>query len=321
LLEKDLALPDVHYREPDIAFQIQKVGVSSIRMPVAFLTFGGKPAMATPVFDAYIDLPISLKGINASRNYEVVMETMRRREGDRNKLEDICAAIAEDLLDRHEYSTRSEVKARTEIFLPRTSPITQLRTLEPYSLEARATAIRKGDVVGVKKNVGVGAIGVTACPCAQEVLLELSMKELKETFQIDDRTIRILRRNLPLGTHMQRCHASLSTDLPQGYDLDALELVKIVEDSVSVGTYGLLKRVDEAEVVRRALKSPRFAEDSVRIMARSFVERFPDFPDETKVVFSTKSFESIHKHDFEAELRTTLKELKIALRQNNRARR
>jgi len=198
------------------------------------------------------------------------------------------------------------------------SPVTGLKMLEPYTLEAMAIAVKENGSVGVRRNVGVGVIGVSACPCAQEVLLEVSIKELRKTFRIDDRTLRILRQHLPLGSHMQRCRAYLSTDLPPGYSIDAMELIKIVEDSVSGGTYGLLKRVDEAQVVLRALKNPRFAEDSVRIMARAFVKRFSELPDDTRVLFSTKSFESIHKHNFEAELRTTLKELKTELDKNQK---
>ncbi|MCX8191820.1 MAG: GTP cyclohydrolase MptA [Nitrososphaerales archaeon] len=314
-----MKLPDVHLRIPEITIPLNKVGVASVKMPIGYLWFENVQVMMLPVFEAYIDLPINLKGINASRNYEVIIEVLRSETRGTSKLEKVCVSIAKELLKKHSYATRYEARAYGELLFKRTTPKTRIRTYEPSDIMASAIAMRMDDgSIDVKKSIGVGVLGLTACPCAQEVLKEISKRELKRGSKIDDELIERLFQKMPLATHMQRAYGSIHVEIPESCDIDAQDLVKIIEDSMSSSTYGLLKRVDEVEVIKTALYRPRFAEDVIRYMIVNFVNRFPELPNETQVTFYLKSLESIHKHDFVAEVIDNLGHLREILNANKK---
>jgi len=58
--------------------------------------------------------------------------------------------------------------------------------------------------------------------------------------------------------------------------INAEDLVRIVEGSMSSPVYELLKRPDELFVVEHAHLQPRFVEDSVRIALRDTLETYPE---------------------------------------------
>ena len=74
-------------------------------------------------------------------------------------------------------------------------------------------------------------------------------------------------------------------------------LLEIVEDSMSSEIYELMKRVDEAAVVEKAHRRPRFVEDCVREMIGGVLERLPDLPDDTFVSARQENLETIHQHN------------------------
>ena len=67
---------------------------------------------------------------------------------------------------------------------------------------------------------------------------------------------------------------------------------------------------DEAEVVEKAHRRPRFVEDCVREMIRMAVEEFADFGDETFVMARQENLETIHQHNVVAERHGLLEELR-----------
>ena len=58
-------------------------------------------------------------------------------------------------------------------------------------------------------------------------------------------------------------------------EIDAAILLEIAEQSMSSEIYELMKRSDEAYVVEKAHRRPRFVEDCVREMVKGVVEAFP----------------------------------------------
>ncbi|MDW7977507.1 MAG: GTP cyclohydrolase, FolE2/MptA family, partial [Candidatus Caldarchaeum sp.] len=78
-------------------------------------------------------------------------------------------------------------------------------------------------------------------------------------------------------------------------------------------TMELLKRPDEAALVIEAVESPRFVEDVVRYAAEAVVRKFPYVPDVNVVAIRVKSLESIHQHNLESSLITTLGNLRRQL--------
>ena len=94
----------------------------------------------------------------------------------------------------------------------------------------------------------------------------------------------------------------------------AEDLVDIVEQSMSSPIYELLKRPDELLVVEHAHLSPRFVEDSVRLMLRGVLARYDaELADGDFVHARQVNFETIHAHDVLAERSGTVGELRREL--------
>ncbi len=310
-----MPLPDVHRSRPAVAIALRKVGIKGIRMPISFTKLGSKRVLLVPSFDVFIDLPPQRKGIDASRSYEAVADVFSMFAKRTFKLEELCAHISAELLKRHEYATRAEVRARAEAVVERSTPVSSVTTFEPYKVYAKAVSKLGPSGVETQRMVGVKVVGVTACPCVMEGIRELSKAELADMLSKHGLDPNILDA-LPMATHMQRSQGFLAMDSPEGHDVDVSKLIEIVEASMSAPTYELLKRGDEVSIVLKAVYSPRFVEDSIRLMAKRVVEAFKDLPDDVKVLLSQRSEESIHKHDMVAIRRATLGELRRELASN-----
>ena len=94
------------------------------------------------------------------------------------------------------------------------------------------------------------------------------------------------------------------------YKVDVLDIIDVIEESMSGRIQSVLKRPEEAELVRSAHLKPLFSEDVIREMAKNFMARdFPNLEDNFKIKFKIESYESIHPHNVYAELTTTIGEL------------
>jgi GTP cyclohydrolase I/GTP cyclohydrolase-4 len=158
--------------------------------------------------------------------------------------------------------------------------------------------------------VGVQAQGMTACPCAQEMLTDRARARLADDGFTDDEIERVFE-HVPVATHNQRGLGTLYVGCVEGCEeaVDAERLVHIVEESMSSEIYELMKRPDEAEVVEKAHRRPRFVEDCVREMIRMAVDEFAEFGDETFVMARQENLETIHTHNVVAERHGLLREL------------
>ena len=214
-------------------------------------------------------------------------------------LEDLAETIATALLKRHETATHSEVWARADYFLERTTPWGRA-SLEPYRLVAKATADRKP--ARTHRAIGVEVVGMTACPCAMETIRDELAAKGASTKGLPD--------GFPIITHNQRNRTTVILDVPEDSAVEADELIDLVESSMSSPTYELLKRPEEARLVESAHRKPRFVEDVVREVLARILKRYPDLPDTALVSVKSESEESIHKHNAFAERTTTLGELR-----------
>jgi GTP cyclohydrolase-4 len=234
-----------------------------------------------------------------SRNVEVITEmieeSLRKKVG---SLEELAANICKKLLDRHDYASYAEVRMNADYFLERGTESGR-KSVEPYKLMAKATATRGN---GLMKQVGVEVVGMTACPCAMETVHNELGKELPE--------LRKLGPKLPMISHNQRNRTTLMIEVPEHVDVEADDLIEIVEGSLSSPTYGILKRSDEAAVVLRAHKNPKFVEDVVRDILGKLLKKYRKLDDSVHVTVRSESEESIHKHNAFAERITTLGELR-----------
>jgi len=280
-------------------YRLNKVGVTGVLKPVQ-VRRPSRSVTLTTTLDVFVDLPPEQKGSHLSRNLEAINEVVDGSVRDPvASLEDLTETIARSLLKRHEYATTSEVWATADYFLERTSPWGRT-SLEPYRLVARANA-RRGEPA-VEKSIGVEVVGMTACPCAMETVRDDILKEHPELSRWPE--------GIPIITHNQRNRTTLILQEPAGHDIEADELIDVVEESLSAPTFGLLKRPDEGRLVELAHRNPKFVEDVVREILDRLLKRYPKMPDATWVRVKSEAEESIHKHNAFAERSTTFGELR-----------
>ena len=290
---KSIDLPDVQSRPSQSNFKLTRVGVTGVKKLVNIKRPGKKIEMPLIVkMDLFVDLPASQKGSHMSRNLELVSEIIDENlQKSVTDLESFCAQTAKLLLKKHEYATFSEVKAEADYFLERRYPSGK-KGLEPYKLVAEARAKANNEI---KKLIGIRAIGMTACPCAREVIKAIGNYDQKY---------------IP-PTHNQRNITTLMIEVPgDNKSVDANDLINIAEKSFSSPTYGILKRKEEGQIVFNAHKNPKFVEDVVRDILSAILNKYKDLPDDVLVVVRSESEESIHKHNAFAERVTTLGELR-----------
>ncbi len=298
--------------EPDVKLSIDRAGVSSVKRIVR-LEIGGRETVFNGEFAMVADLAPDRAGVHMSRFSELLeeatLEVLGRSER-AGRIEDVVAQIARAIVDSQQ-ALRADVRLRADFGLERWTPVSGMRGEETYALVGIAHADRQG----VRRVIGVEAEGMTACPCAQSMVREHSLRELVEA-GFNERDANRALDALPGATHNQRGRGAVLIGAPGDADpaIRAEDLVEIVENSMSSETYDLLKRPDEFFIVNKAHHNPKFVEDVVRgILARA-LDVYADFPDETFVSASQVNYESIHKHDAFAEAFGTFGELRAELR-------
>ncbi len=287
--------PDVQGLQPEKRYKITRVGVKNVVKPI-FVKRGDKTVTLVTTIDIFVDLPPSKKGSDMSRNIEVISEILEESiTTPCTGIENLASKIVKKVMRKHEYATYAEVNLKADYFLERKTPLGR-KTIERYGLIGRA----KMDESGVKKMVGVEVVGMTACPCAMETVRTILKEKYKDS----------LLNEIPVPTHNQRNIATVMLEVPEGYEIEANDLIEIIENSVSSPTYEILKRRDEGEVVLRAHRNPKFVEDVVREILHRILQKYTQLPDDVLIIVRSESEESIHKHNAFAERITTLGELR-----------
>ena len=205
---------------------------------------------------------------------------------------------------------RAEVTIEARYPEHKPAPVSGIQTQEIYTLFGSAVASEQG----TRKLVGVQAQGMTACPCAQQLVAGASRERLGADGFSDDEIERIFE-HVPVATHNQRGLGTLHIGVCEGWDLelDAGRLLAIVENSMSSEIYELMKRSDEGSVVEKAHRRPRFVEDCVREMIRGVIDDLPELGEETFVSARQENLETIHQHNVVAERFGLLGELRREL--------
>jgi len=284
---------------PDVRLSLSRVGVSSVKHIIR-LNIDGQDRLFNGDFTMVADLQPDKAGVHMSRFSELLeaatLDVLARKDQPA-RMEDLVERIAREIVGS-QGALRADVRLRAEFGLERWTPVSGKRTQETYTL----VAIAHADAAGTRRVVGVEAEGMTACPCAQLMVREHSIRELIEVGFSPADAMRAVDA-LPVATHNQRGRGTIliGTTADKQHDLRAEDLVEIVENSMSSETYDLLKRPDEFYIVNKAHHNPKFVEDVVRgILARA-LDVYADFPDGTFISSTQINYESIHKHDAFAE--------------------
>ena len=297
---------------PEVRLSLNRAGVSRVRR-IVHLEVDGRAQVYNGEFTMVADLAPDKSGLHMSRFAEILEEAtldVLARDAKPARVERLAEAIAREIV-RSQRAVRADVRLRAEFGLERWTPVSGKRGEEIYTL----VGIAHADEAGTRRVIGIEAEGMTACPCAQAMMREHALHELRDAGFSDADAARALDA-LPVATHNQRGRGAilLGVDEAHADAIRAEDLVEIVENSMSSETYDLLKRPDEFFVVNKAHHNPRFVEDVVRgILARA-LDMYADLGDETFVFASQVNEESIHKHDAFAEGYGLFGELREELR-------
>jgi GTP cyclohydrolase I/GTP cyclohydrolase-4 len=301
-----LAAPDVQARAPGIAVGLSRVGVTGVEKVIRV---GEELYFAR--LECFVDLGPHQKGAHMSRFEEVVNEAIGETVlgGGAFRAETLAQQIAELVRDR-QGARRAEVAIAARYPEHKPAPVSGVNTQEIYTLLGRAVASDRG----TRRMVGVSATGMTACPCAQELVAARARARL-ESHDFSDAEIEQIFEDVPVATHNQRGLGTLHIGCTEGRDdlIEARELLAIVEGSMSSEIYELMKRRDEVEVVEKAHRRPRFVEDCVREMIGSTLAAFSSMVDDGFVWARQENLETIHQHNVVAERYGLLGELRSEL--------
>ena len=303
--------PDVQASRPSTEISLSRVGVRGVEKVIR--VDGGDPERGSLFFaelECFVDLNPQQAGVHMSRFEEVVNEAIDDVVlSETLRAEQLAAHIAERVRERQS-GLRSEVRIAARYPETVAAPASGIPTQEIYTLHGVAVVSERG----TRTLTGVETQGMTACPCAQELVAGRSRERLRDDGFTDDEIERVFRA-VPVATHNQRGIGTLHLGQAEGTDIDVdvRELLRIVEQSMSSEIYELMKRADELAVVEKAHMQPRFVEDCVREMVRRVVEGYPGLGAGGFVLARQENLETIHRHSVVAERSGMLSEVAAEL--------
>jgi GTP cyclohydrolase-4 len=318
---------DVQARRPAVALSLSQVGVTNVEKVIRLAQRGavaedgrewdprdpsGGDQLFWARFTCVVELGPNQKGAHMSRFEEVVNEAIGQVVlGEATFRAETLAEHIAQLVRERQGARRAEVTVEARFPEHKPAPVSGILTQELYTLHGSALCTE----AGTRRMIGVTAQGITACPCAQELIAATARENLGGKGYGEDEIEQILSA-VPIATHNQRGLGTLHIGLPEGSseEIDARTLVGIVESSMSSEIYELMKRSDEAHVVEKAHRRPRFVEDCVREMIRGVIDTFATLDDGVFVSARQENLETIHQHDVIAERFGTLGEIRNELR-------
>src|SRR5581483_9573922 len=305
-----VSVADVQAQLPSVQVSLSRVGVTGVEKVIRIQQNGGEQLFSAR-FECVVELGPNQKGAHMSRFEEVINEAIGEVVlGESTfKAETLAEHIAQ-LVRGRQQARRAEVTVEARFPEHKPAPVSGIQTQELYTLHGSAICTE----LGTRRLIGVTAQGITACPCAQELVAGSAREQLDAEGFDQDEIARILEA-VPVATHNQRGLGTLHIGCTELCDdeIEATVLLEIVEHSMSSEIYELMKRSDEAHVVEKAHRRPRFVEDCVREMIRGVTEAFPGLDDRAFVSARQVNLETIHQHSVVAERFGTLGEVRREL--------
>jgi len=309
---------DAQARRPRTEVSLTRVGVTGLERVIRVGSGEADSQLYYAELECFVDLEPRQAGVHMSRFEEIVNEaidTVVLRESLR--AEALAAHVAEQVRERQE-GLRAEVTIAARYPETVSTPESGRPTQEIYTLFGTAVASNRG----TRTLTGVQAQGMTACPCAQGLVADRSRVRLDERGDSPEQIDEIFEA-VPVATHNQRGIGTLHIGRPEGstVEIDARDLLAIVEGSMSSEIYELMKRTDEVAVVEKAHRRPRFVEDCVREMVRRVRERYPELAGDAFLHARQENLETIHRHNVVAERAGTLEEIRAEIETGEHTRR
>ncbi|WP_248896839.1 GTP cyclohydrolase MptA [Haloplanus halobius] len=299
-------LPDVQASQPDVTVGLSQVGVTGVEKLLKLDRNGKRPIVLMAEFEVFVDLPSGRKGIDMSRNMQVIDETLETAVSEPSyRVEEVCGDVAERLLEKHDYTSTAEVRMEADYVTREETPASGLATQNTATIIAGAVATEEG----TKEEIGARVTGMTVCPCSQG-MSESRARETLDSLGVDEETVDAFLDEVPQPGHSQRGHATLTLTSEGASDIDLRDIIDVARDAMSARIYNLAKRPDEDHMTYHAHANAKFVEDCVRSLAESVVEEFDHLDDETVVHMKQSNDESIHQHNAHAERELTLQALR-----------
>ncbi|MHA1729052.1 MAG: GTP cyclohydrolase MptA [Promethearchaeota archaeon] len=306
---------DIQSEEILNGIKINKVGITNVLRKID-IHKGSYYISINAKINAFISLPGDQRGIHMSRTAESIEYVINNASIQPvENVETFCIRIIDSLLKDHPYSSSAEVEMTGDLFiLVKSSERDQ--TQRAYEMYSKVIAEKNKDNT-IQKNVlvGISAMGITACPCAQDMSREYAKEIIssRKDLEISEEKLDKILNIIPIASHNQRAKGQIIIGGKKGDRelVDVLDLIEVIENSMSAHIRTILKRPDEAELVRIAHLNPMFVEDVVRNMAKKMAgSKFAQIPGECTAKISADSLESIHYHNAYAEVNTTLGEIR-----------
>ncbi|WP_435333677.1 GTP cyclohydrolase MptA [Haloarchaeobius sp. TZWWS8] len=302
-------LPDVQASSPDVTVGLSQVGVTGVEKLVKLHRDDKRPIVLMADFEVFVDLPSWRKGADMSRNMEVIDETLEAATREEvSRVEDVCGDAAERLLEKHDYTSKAEVRMEAELVMREQTPASDLETQSTIDIIASATATDEG----TREEIGAHVVGMTVCPCSQGMSAARARRVLDD-LGVEEGVREEFLDRVPQPGHSQRGHATITIEADGEPDVDLMDIVEIARDSMSARIYNLAKRPDEDHMTYEAHADAKFVEDCVRAMAEGVVDTFPDLPDDAVVHMKQSNDESIHQHNAHAERLVEMAQLRKEL--------
>ena len=258
-------LPDIQETRDTRGIDIDRVGVTNVRHPIAVPLRAGGTINTVASLSATVSLAREKKGTHMSRLMIAINNQSHRFRPDR--LDDVLGEML-TLLDAREVMVEMEFP----IFLTRAAPVTGIDGVLDYNCQYSAMVSvdgRRDKLVGVRASV------TSCCPCSKEIS--------------------------QYGAHNQRSEVGIAVAPSRGAFIWFEDLIDIAERSASSQLYPVLKRADEKHVTEAAYDDPKFVEDIVRDSANELLRR-QEADAISWFRVSVTNYESIHNHDAFAQI-------------------
>ena len=247
--------------------QIQHVGISNFRLPIAFHTRDGDDIRLETSVTGTVSLEADKKGINMSR----IMRSFYKHAEKTFSFGVIEAALDDYIADL------DSVDARIQMRFSYPVKLASLRSgLEGYQYyDIALELIQSGGVR--KKIVHLDYVYSSTCPCS----LELSEHARRARGQL-------------ATPHSQRSVARLSAEMVPGPGTPWFEtLIEAARRAVPTETQVMVKREDEQAFAELNAANPVFVEDAARLFSAEM--RADPHVGDFRVIASHQ--ESLHSHD------------------------
>ncbi len=300
---------------PAGSFPIGKVGITNVNRNLEIEISDKKLHFSiNAVISAFISLPGTQRGIHMSRTAESIEEVINNAVFRPAKtVEEFCIRIIDALFRDHTYTNYSEVEMKGTLFISM-KPNERDQIQRAYEIFSKVLGTKDSNgYIDKEVFVGVSAEGVTACPCAQEMSRDYAKEILKsrQELNLNEEGLEKVLNLIPIATHNQRAKGQIIIGNGEEELIDVLDLIEIIESSMSGKIHSILKRPDESELVRISHLNPKFVEDVVRTIAMKLAKpRFNNIKDKCTIQANVESQESIHYHNAYAEINTNFKEIR-----------